>query len=44
MIKTYGCKETERFYSGDRVAKFVNIESVAIRKLQMLDAASSVLD
>lgn len=43
MIKTFRDKATEKLYSGKRVAKFRNVERVALRKLRQLDIAA-VLD
>jgi proteic killer suppression protein len=42
MISSFACSDTEAFFLGRRVARFVNIERVAIRKLQMLNAATGV--
>lgn len=42
MIETFGCKDTEALFQGRRVARFANIEKVAMRKLQMLHAATRV--
>lgn len=39
MIKTFRCNDTERLFNGARVRRFVNIESVARRKLEMVAAA-----
>lgn len=39
MILTFACNETKSLFEGQKVARFVNIESVAIRKLQQLHAA-----
>ncbi len=40
MITSFACRDTEVFFTGRRVARFVNIERVAMRKLQMLHAAA----
>ncbi len=42
MIKTFADKETEVLFNGDRVRRFVNIESVARRKLVQLNAAATL--
>ncbi len=42
MISSFACRDTEAFFAGQRVARFVNIERVAIRKLQMLHAAADL--
>jgi proteic killer suppression protein len=36
-IKSFRCKETEAMFSGRRVARFANIEKVAMRKLAILN-------
>lgn len=43
MIQTFQCADTQILFSGQRVARFVNIEVVAMRKLAMLNRAA-VLD
>ena len=40
MIVTFHCKDTESLFSGKRVARFVQFESVAMRKLQQVHAAT----
>ena len=42
-IKGFKCAETERLFNRQRVKRFVNIESVARRKLEQLEWAA-VLD
>lgn len=44
MIKSFRCKDTERLFKRERVKRFRNIERVARRKLEMLDAASALGD
>lgn len=39
MIRSFACQDTEDFYHGVRVARFVNFAGVAERKLTMLNAA-----
>lgn len=42
MIKSFHCSETQALFSGRRVARFVNIERVALRKLQQVHAAATL--
>jgi len=42
VIKTFKCRDTQALFDGERVAGFVNIATVAIRKLQMLHAATRI--
>jgi len=44
MIKTFRCAETANLFKGTRVRRFVNIEAVARRKLEMLAAAKELED
>jgi proteic killer suppression protein len=44
MIKTFRCAETESLFNGARVRRFVNIEAVARRKLEMVAAAKKLED
>ena len=41
-IGSFSCADTEAFWGGTRVARFQNFMSVAIRKLQMLNAATTL--
>ena len=42
MITDFNCKDTEQLFLGKRVARFVNVERVALRKLQQLHAATNL--
>ncbi|MDR4493433.1 MAG: type II toxin-antitoxin system RelE/ParE family toxin [Nitrospirales bacterium] len=44
MIRTFKCVDTELLAKGERVKRFVNIESVARRKLRQLEIASRLDD
>lgn len=44
MIKTFHCADTEALFLGTRVARFANIEKVAMRKLAMLHRAMTLDD
>ena len=44
MIKSFRCKHTEALYIGKPTKRFRAFQSVAERKLQMLDIARSIED
>lgn len=44
MISTFKCSNTEALFNGKRVARFVNIQVVALRKLAMLNRAEKLDD
>lgn len=44
MIKTFRCQETEQIGLGHRSRRFGNIETVARRKLRMIEAATKLED
>ena len=44
MIKSFRCADTEALFMARRVARFVNIETVARRRLKMPDAAHRLGD
>lgn len=44
VISTFKCADTEDLFNGKRVARFVNIQVVALRKLAMLNRADKLED
>ncbi len=42
MIQSFKCRETEALFKGERIARFVNFERVALRKLEQLDIAARI--
>jgi proteic killer suppression protein len=44
VIKSFRCKDTESMFNGNRVTRFANIQTVAMRKLAMLNQAGRLDD
>lgn len=44
MIESFKCFDTQALYRGRRIARFVNIERVALRKLRQLEIAARLED
>ena len=44
MVRSYRCKDTQALAEGQRVRRFVNIETVARRKLRQLQVAGRLED
>ena len=44
MIKSFKCRDTESLFNGKRVARIVNFERAALRKLEQLDLALNIED
>ena len=44
MIQSFRCPDTERLFQRERVARFANFESAALRRLDALDSATTLRD
>lgn len=42
MITHFNCKDTQAFFAGERILRFIPFEKVAMRKLQQLNAATDL--
>jgi len=42
MITMFACKDTQALFNGRRVARFANIAAAAMRKLQQVNAATTL--
>lgn len=42
MITHFTCKDTQAFFEGQRIRRFIPFEKVAMRKLQQLNAATEL--
>ena len=44
MIKSFKCRDTETMYNGQRIGRFISIQSAAMRKLAILNVAGRIED
>ena len=44
MIKSFKCRDTEVMFNGKHIERFIGIQSAAMRKLALLNAAGRIQD
>ena len=44
MIKAVKCRDTEAMFNGKRIRRFISVQSVAMRKLAILNVAGRIED
>ena len=44
MIKSFKCRDAEVMFNGKRIERFIGIQSAAMRKLAILNAAGRIQD
>ena len=44
MIKAFKCRDTEAMFNGKRIGRFIIVQSVAMRKLAILNVAGRIED
>lgn len=44
MIKTFKCRDTEAMFNGKRIVRFISVQSVAMRKLAILNVTGRIED
>jgi proteic killer suppression protein len=44
VIQSFRCRDTERLFQRERVPRFVNIQPAALRRLDALDAGTTLRD
>jgi proteic killer suppression protein len=44
MIKSFKDSDVQALFAGERIRKFINIETVAVRKLAILNRAAQIND
>jgi len=44
VIKSFKCRDTEAMFNGKRIGRFISIESIAMRRLALLNVAGRTED